>query len=396
MPIGKVTVIKELQTKIHKIVPYASIYQKEFLIQLLVALISSKTTNLVQVANHFIGFAKSPKLVKIKSESAYQRILRFFKKFEFDSLGLSRLLDIVLPDSKYTLTFDRTTWQVGNVWINILCLAVVFNKVAVPILWTTLDKKGNSNTEERIKLIEQFTSIYGVNKIESFLADREFVGETWFNYLIQKDIPFCIRLKENTKVNEEFNLVEIFQNTIKKDEIVALPNPQTIWNQELYLAGSKNEIGEMMIIASNKSLGVEIIKNYRNRWSIETMFGFFKSKGFNLEETHLSTPEKISTLFGILGIALVWCLVVGSDQHLNNKPIKLKKDQPASSIFAYGFNFMAKLLANLNLHAKEMLRAIKLFLTPLPNLTLILNSYQSPMRSRIRSPIKNQLNYSSV
>jgi hypothetical protein len=385
MPVGKITVIKELQVKIRKIIPSATKYQKEFLIQFLIALIASKTTNLVQIANHFIGFDKNPETVKIKSQSAYQRILRFFKKFTFDDLGLSRLLDAVLPESKYTLTFDRTTWQIGNTWINILCLAVVFDRVAVPILWTTLDKKGNSNTEERIKLINQFVSIYGVDKIESFLADREFVGESWFSYLIQQNIPFCIRLKENTKVNNEFNLAEIFNQTIKsKGEVVALPNPQMIWGQKLYLAASRNELGELMVVASSKPLGVDIINTYRNRWCIETMFGFFKSKGFNLEETHLSTPEKISTLFGILGIALVWCLVVGTDQHLKDKPIKLKKDKPASSIFAYGFNFMIKILSNLSLHTREIFKAIKLFLSPLPDPALIKNNYQSPIK-KLRS-----------
>jgi hypothetical protein len=377
MPIGKITVIKELQVKIRKVVPNATKYQKEFLIQFLLALITSKTTNLVQIANHFIGFDKDRKKVKIKSQSAYQRILRFFKVFEFDDVGLSRLIDIVLPTDKYLLTFDRTTWQVNDTWVNILCLAVVFDNVSVPILWTPLDKKGNSNTAERIDLIDQFVSIYGVDKISGFLADREFVGEKWFDYLITNDIPFCIRVKQNALVNEEFNLKEIFQATIKTGQTINLTNPQIIWGNQLYLGASRNDKGELMVIASNKRLDQDIIEIFKQRWSIETMFGFFKSKGFNLEETHLSTPEKISTLFGILGIALVWCLVVGSDEHLNKKPIRLKKNLPASSIFAYGFNFMIKAFSNLSLHTKEIFRAIRLFLSPLPAVELIHLAYRN-------------------
>ncbi len=109
-----------------------------------------------------------------------------------------------MPNNKYLLTFDRTTWQVNDTWVNILCLAVVFDKVSIPIFWKPLDKKGNSNTVERIELINQFVNIYGVDKISGFLADREFVGEQWFSYLIQSNIPFFIRIKENTLVNEEF------------------------------------------------------------------------------------------------------------------------------------------------------------------------------------------------
>ena len=46
-----------------------------------------------------------------------------------------------------------------------------------------LPKKGNSNTKERIELLEKFIQIFGVEKIDRLLGDREFIGETWFAYL---------------------------------------------------------------------------------------------------------------------------------------------------------------------------------------------------------------------
>ncbi len=101
------------------------------------------------------------------------------------------------------------------------------------------------------------------------------------------------------------NLKEIFQETIKTGQTVTLKNPQIIWGHQLYLGASRNDNNELMVVASNNILEQNIIETYKQRWSIETMFGFFKSKGFNLEETHLSTPEKISTLFGILSFSLV-------------------------------------------------------------------------------------------
>ena len=44
------------------------------------------------------------------------------------------------------ITLDRTTWEYGKSCINILVLADVWRGVTIPVLWETLDKKGNSNT----------------------------------------------------------------------------------------------------------------------------------------------------------------------------------------------------------------------------------------------------------
>lgn len=37
---------------------------------------------------------------------------------------------------------------------------------------------------------------------------------------------------------------------------------------------------------------------------IETWFGIFKSRGFNLEDTHLQDSERLSRLLALLTIAL--------------------------------------------------------------------------------------------
>jgi len=55
-------------------------------------------------------------------------------------------------------------------------------------------KKGNSNTKERIELIDQFLAIFGSYKIQYLTADREFIGEAWFKYLIHHRIEFRLRI----------------------------------------------------------------------------------------------------------------------------------------------------------------------------------------------------------
>ena len=83
---------------------------------------------------------------------------------------------------------------------------------------------------------------------------------------------------------------------------------------------------------------------YKRRWEIETLFSAFNLRGFNLEETHMSNPKKLDTLFTIL--AFVWSHAIG--EWLNEKePIKtLKHGRKAKSIFLYGLEYLRYYVAN--------------------------------------------------
>ncbi len=111
---------------------------------------------------------------------------------------------------------DRTNWKLGKKNINPLVLGIVHLGVAFPILWTTFTKRGNSNMDERIQLIERFIKIFSVHKIRRIFGDREFISGKWFAFLgyqlnpRQFDIFLCLclkvevnQLKASTK--EKFN-----------------------------------------------------------------------------------------------------------------------------------------------------------------------------------------------
>lgn len=77
----------------------------------------------------------------------------------------------------YTLSIDRTNWQFGTTDINALVLGITYEGVAFPILFHLLPKRGNSNTAERIEIIDRFVRLFGKPAIESLVGDREFVNE---------------------------------------------------------------------------------------------------------------------------------------------------------------------------------------------------------------------------
>lgn len=65
-------------------------------------------------------------------------------------------------------------------WALFLC------KVAFSILWWMLDLKGNSNTDERIELLQEVTTLFPERKIAYLTAEREFLGHDWKGYLLKQ------------------------------------------------------------------------------------------------------------------------------------------------------------------------------------------------------------------
>jgi len=62
-----------------------------------------------------------------------------------------------------------------------LVVAVIYQGVAFRFLFKLLLKFSNSNTSERIELIERFIRLFGVASLDCLTVDREFVGEQGSN-----------------------------------------------------------------------------------------------------------------------------------------------------------------------------------------------------------------------
>jgi len=81
---------------------------------------------------------------------------------------------------------------------------------------------------------------------------------------------------------------------------------------------------------------------YRQRWTIETLFANLKTKGFNLEDTRLTDPGKLSTLLAVLALTVTLCINTGvAAARLRPIPIK-KHGRRAWSLFDFGIGVFRK------------------------------------------------------
>jgi hypothetical protein len=314
----------------------------KFVARFLLALYAVQTVNLSILANAFSGSAQI--------ESNYKRLQRFLRQFELPYAELAefvvRLLGLPGP---YTLALDRTNWKVGVVDLNILMLSIVYRGIGVPVVWIVLPKAGNSDTGERCTVMEIFLDLFGAQNIACLLGDREFVGRDWLRFLKRHRIKFQMRLHRDTLVrNGRGQYVQawrLFCRTRLNCPLV-IPEARRMWAMELYLSGCRLKNGEYLILVSPEFCE-KPQQEYKKRWGIETLFGALKSRGFNLEDTHIQDPERLSRLLALLALAFTWAFVVGLWQ-ASVKELKLKKHgYPAKSIFRRGLNILCRLVTNL-------------------------------------------------
>lgn len=313
-----------------------------WLSKLIQGLYIAKTTNLSKVARTIKH--------KGKVQSRYRRIQRFFGSFEFDHGACAEII-MNLFDwgvEKPYLLMDRTEWEYGNTWVNILVIAVAYKRMAIPIAWVVLPTRGNSSIRARAELLESVFAKVGVERFGGLLADREFIGHEWFAYLNKQKLPFYIRIKAGADTrNTRGQSVQIgwLFHQLKPGEQMELPGKCRIYGHDLKIWGAKSPVdGELMVVASNDE-SKNNIEVYLQRWDIETLFGSLKSHGFDFEETHMVTHAKIRRLLFVLTLAYAWALKVGIfiNQRVKTIPIK-KHRRRLYSLFRAGLDFLCEAL----------------------------------------------------
>ena len=122
-----------------------------------------------------------------------------------------------------------------------------------------------------------------------------------------------------------------------------LPGKKIIYNEEVYLSGMKTLNNDYVIIASSIN-PEEAQQIYKKRWTIENLFGSMKTKGFNLESTHMKDDEKLKKLIALITIALLWCYLIGLWIESSIK-IRIKNHgRKEKSTFRKGFDHFNQIL----------------------------------------------------
>ncbi|MFC5049083.1 IS4 family transposase [Rubritalea spongiae] len=300
------------------------------LADIIFAITKSRSVNLVKLA--------TDSQMECSQSSRYRRFQRFFATWELPMLAITQLIlgKIPKPKDGYILSIDRTNWQFGKTHINILTIGVIVGKIAVPLVWQTLpqtSKRGNSNTKLRIGLMSKLLEVLPAKDIYFIAMDREFHGKRWLAWLDKKEVTFVLRIKANTIVGDLLAM-ECKRSRVER---------QSIWGMNLYFGKKevRTQRTQTLYVVSNRFKSKKALNAYQRRWGIEVLFGHFKKKGLNIEDTHLREAKRVDTLVAVVTLSFFFCFSWGVIlKHNKTLPAYIKR----KSYFRAGLEHVIEML----------------------------------------------------
>lgn len=111
----------------------------------------------------------------------------------------------------------------------------------------------------------------------------------------------------------------------------------TVWHEGKYK--------EAIYLLSNLDYSPLITQLYKKRFRIETFFSNQKSRGFNLQRSHLSNPERLAKLLIATCLAYIFCIMAGVSCHQSNLRTRVhRKVRCDLSLFTLGKAFIELLI----------------------------------------------------
>jgi Transposase DDE domain len=261
--------------------------------------------------------------IPITFESRRKRIQRFLS---LPNLSIEKIWFPIVNawlEAEYTsgkiiyVVIDRTNWAC----VNLFMVSVVWDKRAFPIYFTLLPKLGSSNINEQTTILSKVFPIFQNYKI-CLLGDREFCSIKLANWLRERKVSFCLRIKKNHFIERKTDIwlelnelglspgVSFFLQGVKVTKFQGFTSFNVACKWKRKILGVAPDEG-WFILTNLESLELAIA-SYKKRFDIEEMFRDFKSGGYNLEGTNVS-GERLISLIILIAIAYTSATIQGQE-----------------------------------------------------------------------------------
>jgi hypothetical protein len=258
-----------------------------------------------------------------------------------------------------------------------LMVSVVYHGRALPLCWVVVSApKGHFPEETHRALLAHVQQIMPKGASVIFLGDGEFDGTKLQADLRRTDWQYVCRTASNiliTACQVQFHVGDLGP---PRGEVVAVcPAWMTAeqYGPVSILAIWEMQFKEPIYLVTNMSDLDAAVVAYKKRPHIETFFSDQKSRGFQIQKSHLSDPARISRLLIASCLAYLWIVYLGVCAIGADWMKQLhRQDRCDLSLFRLGLRLLARAL-------KEHIPIPKGFLVPaiLPS-TLIRTFKQAP------------------
>jgi hypothetical protein len=218
-----------------------------------------------------------------------------------------------LPDQPLVLVMDASTVGRGCL---ALVVSVLYQKRALLIGWTVVvGEKGHLSDEKHQALPATVAKRLPQGRNILFLGDGEFDGTGLLSALAAHGWQFVCRTAKNAIVWEGEDNVRLSWLNVEAGELIELDNvfvTQDGFGPLLCVACRQVGYDRPLYLLSNLELGEEAVYWYKKRFQIETFFSDQKSRGFGIDKSHLSDPDRLARLLMASCLAYIWLVCLGA------------------------------------------------------------------------------------
>ena len=252
----------------------------------------------------------------LESEDAHTRYMWIERFLSADTI---KPFEIMQPFVRQALALAGHNNQTIVISIDQTCInnthgiamvSVRINNRGLPLFWHTEQTAGNIATSKYLDLLDKVYDAMPENANVLLMADRFFDASALINKCMEYNWGWRIRLKQGRILVQEEG--EITAGELMKTN----PYSQiqaTIGNNTSTYVGGIHEKGhaEAWIIAMDQPPNKIRTLDYGLRWGIEAMFSDFKTRGFNLENTHILRSDRLDRMVLVVAGAMHWCVSIG-------------------------------------------------------------------------------------
>lgn len=288
-----------------------------------------------------------------KVDSRIRRFMRWIKndKIDYDTyfLPYAEALLSCLNNRILTIVVDGST--VGRNCISLMA-GIIYKQRAIPLCWITRNgSKGHLPEVMHIALVKQLNKLIQQHSTVIFLGDGEFDGTNLIKTIKKNHWLFVLRTSKNRILIEHDESFYLNHVDVGKEQHFRIPDVYFADEYDLIFDAViwwKKQYKKPIYLVTNIELAHEATYWYEKRFKIETMFSDKKSRGFNLQKSHISDPKRIDKLLIATSLAYILIIYFGilSLQKGLNKIIH-RTDRCDLSLTQLGFRLLDYLL-NMN------------------------------------------------
>ena len=317
----------------------------ETLVFMVSGIIASKSCQLPKIASKVPG--------EVHPDSRAKQLSRWVNNanITFDLYSRSvpfvqPLLERLAAVRPLVLIMDGSTVARGCVT---LMVSVIYAHRAIPIGWLVIEGvKGHFPTEMHLTLLREVKARVPETATVIFLGDGEFDSPELQAEVEGYAWEYACRTAKNIQIGVDQAWLSLADLQVQRGQRLFRKGvlfTNAAYGPVMVIAWWGARYKEPIYLVSNMVSVQRACDWYRKRMHIETFFSDQKSRGFQLDKSHLSDPERVHRLMLAACLAYLWVIYLGTVAHEDAwLPVIHRSHRCDLSLFQVGLRLLDYLL----------------------------------------------------